>query len=165
MSIMHFFRARYVLALVACGMFAATPAVAHPPYGHEDQHQHVGSYDPDVVGAIQNHLPLSYRERYNRPRFVGGMFAYLVSPTSQEAMSWHEHVHRGTYLDHHAPPVCKKYYYPKPWEVLPIGPRNCGAAASGTVTPAVDLNGTDIIPQDPNALRDVAPDANTLPKP
>lgn len=111
----------WILAL-SCVISAST-AWGHPPYGHEQKHKHLVDADPDIAGAVQNALPLSYRERYNRPRFVGGMFAYLVSPNSLEALSWHENMHRGSYWPPHQPPVCKKYYYPKPWEVLPTGPR------------------------------------------
>ena len=64
----------------------------------------------------------SYRERYNRPRYIGGKIAYHIAPSSQEAMSWHENHHRGSYRNH-AGPTVRNFRFPKPWEVLPVGPR------------------------------------------
>jgi hypothetical protein len=63
-----------------------------------------------------------YRKEMNRPRFIGGYIASKIEPTSQEAMSWREHHAEGAYRDHR-PGYVKTYYYPKPWEVLPIDPR------------------------------------------
>lgn len=63
-----------------------------------------------------------YRKEMNRPRYVGGYIASKIEPTSQEAMSWREHHAEGAYRDHR-PGYVKTYYYPKPWEVLPIDPR------------------------------------------
>ncbi len=68
----------------------------------------------------------SYRERYNRPRYIGGKIAALIAPSSQEAMSWHEHKRRGSYHKH-AGPVVVNYLYPKPWEALPIEARRASA--------------------------------------
>lgn len=64
-----------------------------------------------------------YRRVYNRPRHIPGWFAHKISPTSQEAMVWQENYREGRYDQKHAPPVFKRYFAPKPWEVLPIGPR------------------------------------------
>lgn len=63
-----------------------------------------------------------YRKEMNRPRFVGGYIASKIEPTSQEAMSWREHHAEGSYREHR-PGYVKTYYYPKPWEMLPIDPR------------------------------------------
>jgi hypothetical protein len=65
---------------------------------------------------------LPYRKAYNRPRFLGGMMARLVEPTSQEAMAWEESWRSGEYR-RHEPGLVKIYYHPKPWEVLQTGPR------------------------------------------
>lgn len=63
-----------------------------------------------------------YRKEMNRPRFVTGYMLSKIEPTSQEAMSWEEHHAEGAYRNHR-PGYVKTYYYPKPWEVLPIDPR------------------------------------------
>ncbi len=78
---------------------------------------------PDILPRpfYDNHV--EYRARYNRPRFIGGLLAYEVSRTSQEAMVWKENYCAGNYDQHHTPPVYKSYYYPKPWEVLTVGAR------------------------------------------
>lgn len=65
---------------------------------------------------------------------MAGKIAYYISPTSQEAMSWHEHVHRGSYRNH-AGRIEDLYIYPKPWEVLTVGPRT-PAQLRGAPVPA-----------------------------
>lgn len=72
-----------------------------------------------------------YRKEMNRPRYVGGYIASKIEPTSQEAMSWREHHAEGAYRDHR-PGYVKTYYYPKPWEVLPIDPRPANPTAAST---------------------------------
>jgi hypothetical protein len=78
---------------------------------------------PDILPRpfYDNHT--EYRAQYNRPRFYTGWLAYEVSRTSQEAMVWQENYCAGNYERHHTPPMCKTYYYPKPWEVLMVGAR------------------------------------------
>ena len=78
---------------------------------------------PDILPRpfYDNHS--EYRAQYNRPRFYGGWLAYEVSRTSQEAMVWQENYCAGNYAQHHMPPVCKTYNYPKPWEALNVGAR------------------------------------------
>lgn len=100
------------LLLAICG-----PAVAHEPLFTPPL---CGYADP--IPPVGNNLPLSYRARYNRPRYIGGKIAYHIAPSSQEAMTWHDSVHRGDYAQH-APWSQPLYIYPKPWEVLPVGPR------------------------------------------
>ncbi|WP_164103026.1 hypothetical protein [Candidatus Laterigemmans baculatus] len=103
-----------------------TPALAHeplvkpPPVGYR--------FEP--IPPLGNNLPWSYRARYNRPTYIGGKIAYYIAPSSQEAMSWHENVHRGAYANH-AGRIEPLYLYPKPWEALPVGPRT-------PVTPEVE---------------------------
>ena len=56
-----------------------------------------------------------------RPKYICGYLAYLTAPSSQEAMAWHNAVHRGSYQK-----KCRtemQYFYPKPWEALKVGPR------------------------------------------
>jgi hypothetical protein len=111
---------RFGLALLLalpCGWFGASSSDAHGPFR---DHPPVYS-DRDLIPSIGSNVP-SYRERYNRPRYLGGKIAYHLSPTSQEAMSWHRSAHRGYYANH-APRMEDKYFYPKPWEVFTVGPR------------------------------------------
>lgn len=108
------------LAFVAGIVTAVCPpsaAIAHFP----DAAQHSVLPRIDVIPPLGNRLP-SYRERYNRPTYIGGKIAYWIAPSSQEAMSWHRSVHRGYYANH-APRMEDRYFYPKPWEVLTVGPR------------------------------------------
>jgi hypothetical protein len=78
----------------------------------------------DLIGPIGSRLPPSYRRTYNRPTYLGGKIAYLIAPSSQEAMAWHRAEHAGAYK---APKKHQRleqhYFYPKPWEVLTVGPR------------------------------------------
>ena len=76
----------------------------------------------DVIGPIGSNLPLSYRRRFNRPTNLGGWLAYKFVPTSQEAITWHKASHRGNYKNN-SPRTEMQYFYPKPWEVLKMGPR------------------------------------------
>lgn len=85
---------------------------------------------PDILPRpfYDNHT--EYRAQYNRPRFYTGWLAYEVSRTSQEAMVWQENYCAGNYDRHHMPPICKTYYYPKPWEVLNVRARPDFASAN-----------------------------------
>lgn len=58
-----------------------------------------------------------HRAVYNRPRFVGGLIASKIEPSSQEAMSWRTNYCNGNYANH-AGRYVPLYYYPKPWEVI-----------------------------------------------
>ncbi|WP_246112388.1 hypothetical protein [Allorhodopirellula solitaria] len=94
-----------------------------------------GSRRIDVIGPIGNRLPPSYRRQYNRPSYIGGKIAAKIAPSSQEAMAFHRSNELGLYDDNgikgafagkHCPPerVEQHYFYPKPWEVLLVGPRD-----------------------------------------
>jgi hypothetical protein len=97
------------------------PLSAHyPDRGSQRVHQRI-----DVIGPLGNRLPMEYRRRYNRPTNLGGKIAYHIAPTSQEAMRWHQATHRGHYHSG-APRMVDHYFYPKPWEMIPIGPRPGG---------------------------------------
>ncbi len=71
---------RIALAIGSC--LLASCVWGHPPYGHEQKHKHLVDSDPDVLGNAQNMLPLSYRERYNRPRFIGACSRISFPPTA-----------------------------------------------------------------------------------
>lgn len=101
-----------VLLAMACPALAHHPLIPPPPVNYR--------FEP--IPPLGNNLPWSYRARYNRPTYIGGKIAYYLEPTSQEAMSWHENVHRGAYRNH-AGRIEPMYFYPKPWEVLGEGPR------------------------------------------
>lgn len=107
---------RFALLLA---MFAAGPvASAH----HPNREAQPVRPRVDIIGPLGNNLPPSYRRAYNRPRYLGGKIAYWIAPSSQEAMAWHNAVHRGYYRNHR-PRMETHYFYPKPWEALKVGPR------------------------------------------
>jgi hypothetical protein len=86
---------------------------------------------PDILPySWHNSIP-EYRRVYNRPRFWGGWIAQQIAPSSQEAMVWSENLRAGAYDTKHAPPRYKRYYYPKPWEVLQTGARPDFAQSNG----------------------------------
>ncbi len=93
-----------------------------------------GSRRIDVIGPIGNRLPEGYRRKYNRPSYIGGKIAAKIAPSSQEAMAFHRSEALGLYDNNgikgavagkHCPPqrIEQHYFYPKPWEVLTVGPR------------------------------------------
>ena len=115
---------RLLLAFVLLASVAAVASAQNPhPHPHPRLPPPPYWWRIEPIPPLGNNLPLSYRARYNRPTFIGGKIAYYSSPTSQEAMSWHEHVHRGSYRNH-AGYIEDVYMYPKPWEVLTVGPRD-----------------------------------------
>lgn len=103
--------------LVGFGASAALQAAERPTLVHTNDPR------PDILPRPFYENSTEYRAQYNRPRFLGGWVAYNISRTSQEAMSWQENYCAGNYDRHHMPPMCKTYYYPKPWEVLQTGAR------------------------------------------
>jgi len=84
---------------------------------------HTADPRPDILPHPFYNAHTEYRRAYNRPRFLTGWLAAQIEPTSQEAMVWYENLQDGNYDRKHTPPVYKRYYYPKPWEVLQTGPR------------------------------------------
>jgi len=97
----------------------------HPDYENKPVRLHFEPIPPWLNNIT------SFRERYNRPRYFAGKLLYHIEPTSQEAMSWHRSVHRGYYADH-APRMEDRYIYPKPWQMLTVGPRTPVGSAAGT---------------------------------
>lgn len=139
------------------GLVVASPSLAH----HPDAANHPVRPRIDVIPPLGNCLP-SYRERYNRPTYLGGKIAYCIAPSSQEAMSWHRSVHRGYYANH-APRMEDYYLYPKPWEALVVGPRVPVGDSDRAAQPATDF-------EPPHLERNVeasqlAPEAEVLPTP
>ena len=78
---------------------------------------------PNILAHPLYYAHTEYRREYNRPRYYPGWLAYKLAPTSQEAMVWYENKQAGNYDVRNAPPMYKRYYAPKPWEVLQTGPR------------------------------------------
>lgn len=78
---------------------------------------------PDILPHPISNATTEYRQEYNRPRFWSGWIAHHIAPTSQEAMVWCENCQAGAYDEKHAPPRYKRYFAPKPWEVLQTGSR------------------------------------------
>lgn len=113
---------RFVALGCAClaGLVAAETAGAH----HPDRKNQPVTPIIDVIGPLGNNLKPGHRRIYNRPSYIEGKIAYHIAPSSQEAMSWHRAVHTGAYKD---PKKCLRleqhYFYPKPWQVLTVGPR------------------------------------------
>ncbi len=78
---------------------------------------------PDILPYHLYYSHTEYRRVYNRPRYHAGWIAHKISATSQEAMVWCENLQAGNYDEKHMPPMYKRYFAPKPWEVLQTGPR------------------------------------------
>jgi len=141
--------------MMLCVVGLAVPAIAH----HPDRECTPVSQRVDVIPPLGNHLPESYRRRYNRPTYVGGKIAYYIAPSSQEAMAWHKAEHRGDY-DCDRGRVVPHYFYQKPYEALRIGgrksvkPENQRPASGGmTEVRAQDLSRPGVsVPDAPSLL-------------
>ncbi len=105
-----------IASFITAGGLSSIAQAHYPDHANRPVHPRVRH-----PSTIVDRLP-SYRDRYNRPTNVGGHLAYLISPTSQEAMSWHRSAHRGYYANH-APRMEDRYHYLKPWEALQVGGR------------------------------------------
>jgi hypothetical protein len=113
-------------------MFLVAMMITSTPAHHPDRENQVVRQRIDVIGPLGNRLPPSYRRQYNRPTNLGGKIAYKIAPTSQEAMAWHAATHRGDYQCK-AGRVVETYFYPKPYDVLPIGTRKQTVTAEPAV--------------------------------
>lgn len=96
---------------------------------------------PDILAHPFYYAHTEYRREYNRPRNLTGWLAYKIAPSSQEAMVWEENYRAGRYDKKHTPPVYKRYYAPKPWEVLQIGARPDVRKQDATATPQASPSG------------------------
>jgi hypothetical protein len=115
--------ARWQWALAGC--LLACAARAHEPVFHPIVRPPTR---PDFLPhPLYDHW-VPYRAEHNRPRPVVGKMIFHIEPTSQEAYTWHRAKHNREYA-RHAGWVVPRYYYPKPWEVLPTGPRYDRSAA------------------------------------
>lgn len=104
---------------------------------------------PDILVHPIWDAHTEYRRQYNRPRFLTGWISSHIAPSSQEAMVWCENLHRGKYDARNLPPLCKRYYAPKPWEVLQTGGRPDTVKAESVVEPARlgQANATKLTPK------------------
>jgi hypothetical protein len=114
------------IGLVAM-ILVASVSWGHWPHGNQQKCRWLlDNYNScSLHDRLECYLPQPYRKRYNRPRYCGGAIAWFLEPSSQEALTWHHHVHRGTYDRCDSPPIIDRYCYPKPWEILPTGARAC----------------------------------------
>lgn len=94
---------------------------------------------PDLLPHPLYNNWVPYRSIYHRPRFVGGYLAYKMEPTSQEAMSWRDNYCAGVYPTK-CPTAIPKYFYPKPWEALDVGPRKNFPKGTGKVASSKTLD-------------------------
>lgn len=78
---------------------------------------------PDILPHPIYYAHKEYRLEYNRPRYLSGWIAHKIAPSSQEAMVWCENNRAGNYQERNMPPMYKRYFAPKPWEVLQTGAR------------------------------------------
>lgn len=126
---------RYLLLTMIASGWCPVAAAHHPDHRARPVAQPI-----DLIGPLGNRLPMSYRRRYNRPTYAGGKLAYHLAPSSQEAMRWHEAEHRGYYRGD-VPRMIDHYFYPRPWEMIPVGPRP--APQQGEDSPARDRSTTE----------------------
>ena len=76
----------------------------------------------DLIPPLGVRMDPGYARLHNRPARRIGWLSYQLAPTSREAMAWHEASHQQAYkLDRGR--LEKHYFYNKPWEGLPMGPR------------------------------------------
>lgn len=117
---------------------------------------------------IYNHR-VPYRLQYNRPPYhMGKSLYYVISPTSQEALSWKENLDECRYEGHNCPPVYKSYYYPKPWEILNTGPRPTYSTVSAAIVKPAPVAATpapNVDPQDAKQADAKQADAEKVPAP
>ena len=117
---------RLIVIATMAGFFSVAVEAHHP-----DRAKQPVRMRGDCIGPIGSNMRPSYRRVYNRPTNLQGKIAYLIAPTSQEAIVWHRETHRCAYerdLPRHEP----LYFYPKPWEALQIGPRKINRTESST---------------------------------
>ena len=113
--------ARRTFALLTFALLTISLSVS--AFAHEPHSQCKPITQPiDLIGPIGNDCRESYRRTCNRPRYLPGKIAYLIAPSSQEAMTWHRAEHLGAY-EKDLGRIERHYFYPKPWEALRIGPR------------------------------------------
>lgn len=109
--------------LVASGLLCVSSLCGDAPAAERPTFQVTRDPRPDILPYHLYYATSEYRRDYNRPRYYSGWLASKISRTSQEAMVWQENVQAGNYDEKHMPPMYKRYFAPKPWEVLQTGAR------------------------------------------
>lgn len=78
---------------------------------------------PDILVHPIYDAYVPYRKQMNRPRYMTGWLSSKFNPTSQEALVWQDNLSAGRYANKDCPPMYRRYFAPKPWEVLTTGAR------------------------------------------
>ena len=163
---------RLLVALLVMSPVMSVDATAAWPWT-----KYEGTSRIDPIGPVGNRLPDSYRRQYNRPTYLGGKIAAKIAPSSQEAMAFRRSDSLGLY-DHtgikgwfngkNCPPqrVEQHYFYPKPWEVLAVGPRSEMKLDDGPEL-VRDESMRELLQEDPTASMDLGdgPEMLELPAP
>lgn len=119
----------------------------------------------DVIGPIGANLRPSYRRVYNRPTYLQGRLAYLIAPTSQEAIAWHKADHKGAYKNELGR-IEPRYFYKKPWEALRQGPRLSNVEMQETtLQPLPEVDAAEMLPQPEEPQPEELPEPEELPAP
>ncbi|QEF99515.1 hypothetical protein Mal15_35800 [Stieleria maiorica] len=153
-------KSRRAAAFAALTVVMTSFAAAH----HPDRENQTVRPRIDLIGPLGNRLHPSYRRVYNRPTYLGGKLAYLIAPTSQEAMAWHRAVHSGGY----EPPkkhlrLEQHYFYPKPYHALNVGPRRPSDRSAG-VAAEVEMLETEPLPSRHDTGSDPLPEPAAEPE-
>lgn len=114
---------KHLKLFVASGLLAFSPLCGDALSAERPTFQVTRDPRPDILPYHLYYATSEYRRDYNRPRYYSGWLAHKISRTSQEAMVWQENVQAGNYDQKHTPPMYKRYFAPKPWEVLQTGAR------------------------------------------
>lgn len=113
----RFTSAGLAVMLLGLSLVARSGAAERPTMNHTCDPR------PDILAHPLYNAHTEYRRAYNRPRNLSGWVAYTISRTSQEAMVWEENRLAGSYDGKDCPPRYKRYFGPKPWEILQTGAR------------------------------------------
>ncbi len=124
---------KFLKTLLGC-LALGTTLLAPAHGGERPTLQHTCDPRPDILPYYLYYAHTEYRRKYNRPSYLGGWLSYKLSRTSQEAMVWEENLQAGNYVGKHQPPMYKRYFAPKPWEVLQTGARPDFAKPSTQLT-------------------------------
>lgn len=141
--------------LVVSGLLSASPLCDVAPGAERPTFQVTRDPRPDILPYHLYYATSEYRRDYNRPRYYSGWLAHKITRTSQEAMVWRENVQAGNYDEKHMPPMYKRYFAPKPWEVLNTGPRPDFAATQPVTTRSQRLPDAEEI--EPSPVSESAP--------
>ncbi|EMI56545.1 hypothetical protein [Rhodopirellula sallentina] len=161
-----------LVSVLATGACASDLQAGFPWQGPWPWSKYEGSRRVDVIGPLGNRLPESYRRKYNRPTYIGGKIASKVEPSSQEAIAFQRAEELGLYDNNgvkgalngkHCPPqrVEQHYFYPKPWEVLAVGPRKTPMRNDRSNSEFSSDAGAELLPvpqfEEPNEHGDYSP--------